>query len=171
MGRVWHPIYSNTGEVQCGYRPKKGINIASCCVNGYSITASPANSVTHVSFWWWEYRAKRNGRKYATQPIARATGSVLFSVRGYEVPSDPSEPSGTPGCFRWNLGLLLIRIVRRFLIQLIAVHYWALFSIQSTTNLMMSVLIRWSGSWIHIRFASRKLTESLATTSQSAASL
>jgi len=34
----------------CGYRPKKGINIARCCVNSYSITAAPAKSVTHMSF-------------------------------------------------------------------------------------------------------------------------
>jgi len=34
----------------CGYWPKKGINIARHCVNGYSITPAPAKSVTHVSF-------------------------------------------------------------------------------------------------------------------------
>ena len=34
----------------CGYRPKKGINITRRCVNGYSITAAPAKSVTHMSF-------------------------------------------------------------------------------------------------------------------------
>jgi len=45
---------------------------------------------------------------YATRPVAWATGSVLFSVRGYEVPSEPSEPSGTPGCFRRKPGLLLM---------------------------------------------------------------
>jgi hypothetical protein len=34
----------------CGFRPKKGINIARHCVNGYCITATPAKSVTYVSF-------------------------------------------------------------------------------------------------------------------------
>jgi len=34
----------------CGYWPKKGINIARRCVNGYSITAAPVKSVTHVLF-------------------------------------------------------------------------------------------------------------------------
>jgi hypothetical protein len=38
MGRVWHLIYSNGGEVKCGNQRKKGINIASCCVNSYSIS-------------------------------------------------------------------------------------------------------------------------------------
>jgi len=42
------------------------------------------------------------------RPIAWATGSMLFSVRGYMVPSELSEPSGRPGCFRWKLGLLLM---------------------------------------------------------------
>jgi len=50
MGRVRHPIYSNSGEVKCGYRQKKDINIARRCVNGYRITVAPAKSVTHVSF-------------------------------------------------------------------------------------------------------------------------
>jgi len=35
-------------------------------------------------------------------------GSVKFSIRGYEVPSEPSEPSGTPGCFWRKLVLLLM---------------------------------------------------------------
>jgi hypothetical protein len=34
----------------CGYRPKKGINIARRWVNGYCMTATPAKSVTYVSF-------------------------------------------------------------------------------------------------------------------------
>jgi hypothetical protein len=34
----------------CGYRPNKGIIIASCCVHSYGITAAHANSVTHMSF-------------------------------------------------------------------------------------------------------------------------
>jgi len=46
---------------------------------------------------------------YATRPVAWAMGSVYFSVRGYEVPSQPSEPSGTPGCFRRKLELLLMQ--------------------------------------------------------------
>jgi hypothetical protein len=37
-------------SVVCGYRPKKGIIIARRCVNSYSITAAPVNSVTYVSF-------------------------------------------------------------------------------------------------------------------------
>jgi hypothetical protein len=32
------------------YWPQIGINITRCWVNGYSITAAPAKSVTHVSF-------------------------------------------------------------------------------------------------------------------------
>jgi len=47
-GRVRDPIHSNSGEVECGYRPKKGIKIARCVVDSYSITAAPAKSVTHV---------------------------------------------------------------------------------------------------------------------------
>jgi len=52
MGQVPHLIYSNSGGVKCGYRPKKGINIARLWVNSYSITPAPAKSVTHMSFWW-----------------------------------------------------------------------------------------------------------------------
>jgi len=80
MGRVQHPIYSNSGEVKCGYRPKNSIKIARRCVNGYSITAAPAKGVAHVSFQWCVYvttfQAESNGGKYATQPVAWATGSV-----------------------------------------------------------------------------------------------
>ena len=50
MGKVRHPIYSNSGDVNSGTRPEKGINIARRCINGYSITAAPANSVPHVVF-------------------------------------------------------------------------------------------------------------------------
>ena len=57
-------------------------------------------------------RAVRNTRVFQTETRvvadARAMGSVYFSVRGYEVPSEPSEPTGTPGCFWRQLGLLLI---------------------------------------------------------------
>ena len=35
-GRVRHPINSNSGEVQCGTQPVKGINSARGWVNGYS---------------------------------------------------------------------------------------------------------------------------------------
>jgi len=108
MRRVRHPIYSNSGEVKCSNRPKKGINIARHCVNGYSITAAPVKSVIHVSFWWCVYQAYSNGGEYATRPVSWATGSGYFSIRGYEVPSEPSEPSGTPGCVRRKLGLLLM---------------------------------------------------------------
>jgi len=110
MGRVRHPIYSNSGEVKCGYQLKKGINIARRCVNGYSITAAPVQSVTNMSFWWCVYQAQSNGGEYAMGPIAWAKGSVWFSIRGYKVPSEPSEPSGTPRCFRWKLGLLLMSL-------------------------------------------------------------
>jgi len=50
MGRVRHPIFSNSGEVTFGPRLEQGINIARLCVNGCSITAAPVKSVTHVSF-------------------------------------------------------------------------------------------------------------------------
>jgi len=76
MGRVRHPIYCNSGDVKCGDRPKKGINIARRCVNGYSRTAAPPKSVTHMSFWWCVYQAQRNVGEYATRPMAWATGSV-----------------------------------------------------------------------------------------------
>jgi hypothetical protein len=105
-----HPIYSNSGEVTCGYRPKKGINIARCCVTSYSITAATAKSVTHMSFGWCVYQAQSNGGKYSTRPVAWGTGSVRFSVRGDEVLSEPLEPFGTPGCIRRKLGLSLMRI-------------------------------------------------------------
>jgi len=37
-------------SVACGYRQKKGINIARHCVDGYCMTAAPAKRGTHVSF-------------------------------------------------------------------------------------------------------------------------
>jgi len=46
------------------------------------------------------------------RPVAWAMGSVQFSVRVYEVPSEPSEPSGTPRCFRRKLGSLLMDTFR-----------------------------------------------------------
>jgi len=53
-------------------------------------------------------RAQSKGGTYAMWPIAWATGSVYFSVRGYEVLSEPTEPTGTPGCCGRKLGLLLM---------------------------------------------------------------
>jgi hypothetical protein len=50
MENVRHPIYSDSGEVRGGTRPEKGINFSRLWVNGYSITAAPAKSVTRVSF-------------------------------------------------------------------------------------------------------------------------
>jgi hypothetical protein len=108
MERVRHPIYSNSGEIKSDYRPKKGINIGRHCVNGYSITAAPTKSVTHVSFWWCAYRAQSNVGKLAPWPVAWVIGCVKFCVRGYEVPSEPSELSRTPRCFRRKQGLLLM---------------------------------------------------------------
>jgi len=55
IGRVHHPIYSGSGEQQCGTRPEKGLNIANCCANGYSITGAPAKSETEMLFWWCIY--------------------------------------------------------------------------------------------------------------------
>jgi hypothetical protein len=92
----------------CGYRPKKGINITRLRVNGYSMSAAPAKNITHVSFRWCVHQVHSNGGKYATRPIAWATEGIKFSVRGYEVLSEPSEPSGTPGCFRRKPTLLLM---------------------------------------------------------------
>jgi len=90
-------------SVACGYRLEKSINFPRGCVNGYIITAAPAKIVTHISFSWCVYvtafQAQSNGSKYATRHIAWAKGSVQISIRGYEVPSEPSEQSGTPGCF------------------------------------------------------------------------
>jgi hypothetical protein len=50
MGRVQDLTYSNSGEVKCGTRLEKGINIAMHCENGYGVTEVPANRVTHMSF-------------------------------------------------------------------------------------------------------------------------
>jgi len=56
-------------------------------------------------------RLKFNLLMYATRPIAWATGSIYFSVRGYKAPSEPSEPFRTPGSFRQKLELLLMNIM------------------------------------------------------------
>jgi len=125
MGRVRHPIYTNSIEVICGYRPKIHINIARRLANGYSITASPAKSETHVSFWWSLYQAQSNGGQWETRPIAWATGSVLFSISRYEVPAELSELSGTPGCFRRTLGsLLMYHFFQQYLGQPWSVNRW-----------------------------------------------
>jgi len=50
MGKVWHPIYSNSTEVKCRTWLEKGRDIARHCVNCSSITAAHAKSVTHVMF-------------------------------------------------------------------------------------------------------------------------
>jgi len=44
------------------------------------------------------------------RPVAWVTGHVWFTIRGYEVPSEPSGLSGTPGCFWRKLGLLLMHL-------------------------------------------------------------
>jgi len=101
MGRVRHPIYySNRGEVKCGYRPKKGINIARRCVNGYSITSAPAKSVTHVSFWWCVYRAHSNGGEYATRQVACNSPSEgsRFRQSRQSRPEHPGVSDGNEGC-------------------------------------------------------------------------
>jgi len=47
---------------------------------------------------------------FGMRPVASAVGGVEFSVFGFEVPSELSEPSGTPWCVRRQLGLLLMRV-------------------------------------------------------------
>jgi hypothetical protein len=69
-------MYSNRREVKCSYRPKRGINIDRRCVNGYSITAAPVESVTHLSSAWCIYQAHKNGGEHATRPVAWTTGRV-----------------------------------------------------------------------------------------------
>jgi len=49
-------------------------------------------------------------------------------------------------------------MTRRFLIQIIPVQYWALFSTQATTNLNMSILMRGSGCGLPIWFAIQPTT-------------
>jgi len=74
-------------------------------------TSSPtlleASSHYNISCWCYE-----------AQPVAWATLSVLFSVRGYEFPSEPSQPSGTYGCFWQKLGPLPMAIMMLVAIQL-----------------------------------------------------
>ena len=50
------------------------------------------------------------------------------------------------------------RMVRRFLIQKIKAQYWIRFSIQSTTNLNISVLMKQSGWWMRVLFANHQIT-------------
>jgi hypothetical protein len=56
-------------------------------------------------FWWYIYvttfRPQSAGGTCATR-------GCYFSVRGYDVQSEPSEPTGTPVCFWRKLGLLLM---------------------------------------------------------------
>jgi len=52
---------------------------------------------------------------------------------------------------KWRMG-------RRSSIQRTPVQYWALFSIQSTTNLNTSVLMQRSGCWMPIVFANHQVT-------------
>ena len=54
-------------------------------------------------------------------------------------------------------------MLRRFSIQIIAVQYWMLFSMHSTTNLNTTILIVQSGNWMLVGFANRKRTESPAS--------
>jgi len=58
------------------------------------------------------------------------------------------------------------RMVRRSLIQIIAVQYWIIFSIQSTTNLHTRGWFSQSGSWMAVWIANHKLTNSLESTIQ-----
>jgi hypothetical protein len=44
-------------------------------------------------------------------PSPEATGHVKFSIRGFKVLTEPSELSGTPGCSRWELGLMLMAML------------------------------------------------------------
>jgi len=111
MGKVRHPIYSNSSEVKCGTQPETGINITRCCVNSYIITSAPVKSVTHWSFWWCVYaatsRVQIKGGTYAK-------GNESFSFGGYEVPSEPSEPTGKPKCFLLKPRLLLMYFLQRW---------------------------------------------------------
>jgi len=112
MWIVRHRIYRNSGEGKCGTRLEKVINIARHCLNSYSITAATAKSVSHLSFWWLVYvttfHVQSERCKYAMRPVAWSAEAMQFSVRGYEVHSEPSELSGTPGCCQLKLGWLLM---------------------------------------------------------------
>jgi len=57
-------------------------------------------------------------------------------------------------------------MARRTLIHIIPVQYWILFSTQSTTNLSMSFLMRWSGCWISIWFTNQGMTVFQSTSIQ-----
>jgi hypothetical protein len=93
------------GSASCGYQPKKGIVIATRCVNGYRINTAPAKSITHSSLRWCVYVTALSVQcTGGNNPVGR----VSFSVRGYEVPTEPSESSGTPVCFLRIVWLCLI---------------------------------------------------------------
>jgi len=69
--------------------------------------------------------------------------------------------TNVPGRFRSKW-----RMVTGFSIQTMPVECWILFSIQSTTNLNTSVLMRWSGCWMPILFANQQMTMLQATSIQ-----
>jgi len=107
MGKVRHPIYSNSREAECGTWPEKGVNIGRHCVDSYSITAAPARSITHMSFWSCIYVTSFWAQSKGDM---HATGSMCFSVRGQEVLSEVSEPTRTPRCLSRKVGLLLMKL-------------------------------------------------------------
>lgn len=80
MGGVQHLIYRNSGEVKHGTRPEKGVNNATDFVNGCSITAASAKSVTHMLFRWCIYittfQVHTKVGKHAMRLIAWVTGNV-----------------------------------------------------------------------------------------------
>jgi len=56
----------------------------------------------------WDTTGGLEWLKFIWVRLWNATGGMYYSVRRYEVPSKPSEPSGTPRCFWWKLELLLM---------------------------------------------------------------
>jgi len=156
MGKVRHPINSNSGEVKCGTQPEKGINIARHRVNSYSITVAHVKSVTHVSFWSGVYLttfwAERKEGTYGTE-------SVYSSIRWYEAQSEPSELTGTPRCFWRKLGLLLMQQERSFL-NLNMFAWWMSHSSHQCIQLHNSP--HWHGSSINTSSDSHFLSRSVA---------
>jgi hypothetical protein len=65
-----------------------------------------------MSFGWCVYTGHSNAGDNGTRPIAWAKGSVSFSDTGYKVPSESLQLSGTPGCFRRRLGLLVMAVIQ-----------------------------------------------------------
>ena len=107
---MWHRVYSISGDILCGTQLEKCRHITRCWITGFIVTTAPENSVTQVSFWWCVYsttfQTPSKAGKYTTRPISTATGRVQFSVRGCQVPSEPSELSATRGC-SWRKQRLL----------------------------------------------------------------